>query len=69
MEVLKYNYNYNYLETKEITCCGCGSILRVIEEDIEEYNDKYYGVHYRRGNIKCPVCHSKTYIDWDEEID
>lgn len=64
MEVLEYKYDY--LTTKVITCGNCGSKLKIVEEDIEEYNDRYYT---NKGFVKCPVCHSKTFVDWYETTD
>lgn len=62
MEVLEYKYDYT--ETKVITCHNCGSKLRVVETDTEEYNDSCYS---HKGFVKCPVCHSGNYVDWYEK--
>lgn len=61
MEVLEYNYDY--IETKVITCHNCDSKLRIVETDIEEYDNRYYN---HSGYVKCPVCNSRNYIDWYE---
>lgn len=60
MEVLEYKYDYR--ETKVITCNDCNSRLKIIETDIEEYDNRYYN---HQGFVKCPVCHSRNYVDWN----
>lgn len=64
MEVLEYKYDN--VETKVITCNECHSKLRIVETDIEEYNDEYYR---HKGFVKCPVCHIGNYVDWYKSSD